>query len=100
MTKLSARHCEETLACLMDIFVWENTKDRAGVENALLSKYLLRGCTHEICVSAELRAKLLVTGNGKSIEAEMMELKAFVLSELRFNPVVVESVKEVLCSTD
>lgn len=88
MAALTETHCSETLACLFALFQLEAGD---GCSQALIDRFVVPDAEMEIALPTKLRARLL---ERDAEEGALVDLKAFVLSDLRFNPALV---KVLLC---
>jgi len=82
MKALTNAHCAETLACLIELFKWEEEKDeesRVAMQTKIVNQFIKRDVPTEICLPDKLREKVL---NGSF---DLEDIKTHVISDLRFN---------------
>lgn len=95
MTALKAAHCGETLACLYALFHLEDSDidyDEEIPQN-ILKRFVERGAECELALPESLFRKL-TDGGETPLEESLEELKYFVLTDLRFNPVLFRVLRE------
>ncbi|KAH9258600.1 hypothetical protein BASA81_003102 [Batrachochytrium salamandrivorans] len=87
MAALMEAHCSETLACLFALFQLE---EGDGCSQTLIDTFVIPNAEMEIALPTKLRTRLLEAVADGGVEEGLNDLKAFVLSDLRFNPALVK----------
>jgi hypothetical protein len=86
---LTASHCLEALSCLLRIFDWEIVTDESKkqtLEEAIMDEFVQLGSSNEICLPEHLRSNL------ESGQSTLLDVKAHLLNDLRFNQVFVGAI--------
>ena len=86
---LSKVHCTETLACLIELFRWEMEKDEKAkkqLESKIRTEFLQEDMPNEICLPDGIKQRI------ENNEADLLEVKTYVLNDLRFNPVLLKAI--------
>ena len=89
MKALSKAHCAESLACLLELFKWENEKDEAKkkeIEDRIVTEFMTKDVPNEIFLPDAIRERI------KSGKSDLSEVKTHVLRDLRFNTTLLKAI--------
>lgn len=92
ITALTTSHSSDSLFCLLAVFEWStaaSTLMRIEQERRIINDYIRANSPREIFLDSALRNTIVSNcDQGKSNESALLDLKRFILTDLKFSPLL------------